>query len=199
MNSSFEQLAELRPRSGETRQRLLTAAAELIAELGWGRVTTRAVAQRAGLPLGAVSYHFRGKQELLSQAALATVERLFPMSELTAVESLAELLGLITTSLGERELSESVLAGVLAEALREAGRDPQLAERMTTLLAEYRRVLGELVRAEQQRDAVRADADPAAVATLVAAAGDGLLLHALLDSEIDAAGAVEALRTLLDQ
>lgn len=198
MNSSFEQVAE-RPRSGETRQRLLTAAAELIAELGWGRVTTRAVAERAGLPLGAVSYHFRGKQELLSQAALATVEGLFPMDELAAAESLAELIGLMTTSLGERDSSESVLAGVLVEALREAGRNPELAERMTALLAEYRRLLSELVRAEQRRGAVRTDADSAAVATLVAAAGDGLLLHALLDSEIDAAGAVQALRTLLDQ
>ena len=27
----------------------MAAAAELIAELGWGRVTTRAVAERAGL------------------------------------------------------------------------------------------------------------------------------------------------------
>lgn len=199
MNWSFEQVAESRPRSGETRQRLLTAAAELIAEAGWGRVTTRAVAQRAGLPLGTVSYHFRGKQELLSQAALETVESLFPMGEQAAVESLAELIGLMTTSLGERDPSESVLAGVLVEALREAGRDPQLAERMTALLAEYRRVLSELVGAEQRRGAMRAGADPAALATLVAAAGDGLLLHALLDPGIEAAGAVEALRTLLDQ
>jgi hypothetical protein len=28
----------------------MTAAAELMAELGWGRVTTRVVATRAGLP-----------------------------------------------------------------------------------------------------------------------------------------------------
>ena len=33
----------------------MAAAAELIAELGWGRVTTRAVAERAGLPHGAVA------------------------------------------------------------------------------------------------------------------------------------------------
>lgn len=97
MNSSFEQVTKLRPRSGETRQRLLTAAGELLAELGWGRVTTRAVAERAGLPLGAVSYHFRGKQELLSHAALATIEGLFPMDELAAAESLAEYRRLLSS------------------------------------------------------------------------------------------------------
>ena len=53
--------------SAPTREKLMAAAAELIAELGWGRVTTRAVAERAGLPHGAVSYHFRGKQELLTE------------------------------------------------------------------------------------------------------------------------------------
>lgn len=198
MNSSFEQTrAGSRPRSGETRQRLLTAAAVLIAEVGWGRVTTRAVAERAALPLGAVSYHFRGKQELLSQAALETVEAIFPMSELAAVETLPELIGLIKTSIGDRDSFDPVLSGVLLETMREAGRDPGLAERMTTLLAEYRRLLCELVRAEQQRDAVRADAEPAALAILIAAAGDGLLLHALLDCEIDIAEAAEALLALL--
>jgi hypothetical protein len=35
------------------------------------------------------------------------------------------------------------------------------------------------------------------VATLIAAAGDGLLLHALLDPELDVAGATEALLALL--
>ncbi|HEX3814380.1 MAG TPA: helix-turn-helix domain-containing protein, partial [Mycobacteriales bacterium] len=57
------------PASAPTRERLMAAAAELIAELGWGRVTTRAVAERAGLPHGSVSYHFRGKQDLLIESA----------------------------------------------------------------------------------------------------------------------------------
>src|SRR5688572_33311185 len=58
------------PRSASTREQLMAAAAELIAELGWGRVTTRAVAERAGLPHGPVSYHFRGQQALPAEAAL---------------------------------------------------------------------------------------------------------------------------------
>ena len=57
----------------------MTAAAELIAELGWGRVTTRAVAERAELPHGAVSYHFRGKQELLAEAALHAFQQAIPV------------------------------------------------------------------------------------------------------------------------
>ncbi|GAA4926532.1 TetR family transcriptional regulator [Streptomonospora halophila] len=198
MNSSFEQVPPERAHSGGTRQRLLAAAAALIAEVGWGRVTTRAVAERAGLPLGAVSYHFRGKRELLAQAALETVESALPIGELAAVETLTQLIELITASVARREDSERVLSGVLVETLREAGRDPELTERVTALLAEYRRVLSRLIRAEQERGAVRADADPDAVAALLAASGDGLVLHALLDSTTDTAGAFGALRALLE-
>ena len=57
----------------------MAAAAELIAELGWGRVTTRAVADARGLPHGSVSYHFRGKQELLIEAALDAFQRAMPV------------------------------------------------------------------------------------------------------------------------
>ena len=70
------------PGSEQTRVRLLRAAAELIAEQGWGAVRTRAVAERAGLPHGTVSYHFRGKQELLTEAALYTVARAVPLEGL---------------------------------------------------------------------------------------------------------------------
>src|SRR5690606_24183137 len=164
-----------------------------------GRVTTRAVAQRAGLPLGAVSYHFRGKQELLTPAALATVEAAFPTGGLAAVNSLAELIDLMTRAIGDRHSETAVLSGVLVETLREAGRDPALAERMTGLLAEYRRLLGDLVRAEQQRGRLRDDVDPAALAILLAAVGDGLLLHALLDRHLETDDAFETLRGLLER
>lgn len=190
---------DVRPRSGETRQRLLNAAAALIAEIGWGRVTTRAVAERAGLPHGTVSYHFHGKQELLSQAALEVVEGIFPMTELAAVETLAELFGLVKTSVGRQESYDSVLSGVLLETMRESGRDSALRARMAALLADYRHLLTELVRTEQERGVVAADADPVMLATLIAAAGDGLLLHALMDSETDAVSAFEALLALLRQ
>lgn len=160
-------------------------------------MTTRAVAQRAQQPLGTVSYHFRGKRELLIQAALHTVEDLFPVSELAAVDTLTELISRIKVLLGDRVSGDSVLSAVLMETMREAARDPDLRQRMASLLSDYRRLLTDLMRREQHRSAMSADVDPAALAILLAAAGDGLLLHALLDSELDTASAFEALLTLL--
>src|SRR5438045_2119903 len=81
--------------SEPTREKLMAAAAELIAELGWGRVTTRAVAERAGLPHGAVSYHFRGKQELPTEAAMFAFSRAIPADEFAALAGVEDLIGLI--------------------------------------------------------------------------------------------------------
>lgn len=199
MDSSYEQAnkASRRPRSGETRRRLLDAAAELISELGWGRVTTRAVAERANLPHGTVSYHFRGKQELLTEAAFDTVERMFPVGELEALETLEELLPLVRTWVGDRDSMDPVRTGVMMEAMRESERNAALRHRLAALLRDYRRVVAELVRAEQRRDAVHSGPAPAALATLIAAAGDGLLLHALLDPDLDVVEATGALLALL--
>lgn len=184
-----------RRRSTETQRRLLNAAAELIADVGWSRVTTRAIAEAAGLPHGTVSYHFTSKRELLTEAAADIVERMFPIDKLEAVQTLAELVPLVSSTI-DSEWSDQLAIKVLLEAMHEAGRDQALRERIAMLLREYRRIISELIAAEQQRNVVVA-APPLALATLLAAVGDGLLLHSLLDSELDIATAAEALLALI--
>jgi len=60
-------------RGREVRQRLLRVAVELIPELGWSAVSTRILAQRAGLAPGLVHYHFQSLQALLRDASLASM------------------------------------------------------------------------------------------------------------------------------
>ncbi len=175
----------------------MTAAAELTAELGWGRVTTRAVAARAGLPHGSVSYHFRGKQELLIEAALHAFERAIPIGHFEALQTVEDLIGLIAAELAPDAI-DPVLSRLMLEAMREAERDALLRERMGTMLGAYRQVIIDTVRADQARGAVFDGAPPAAIATLLGAVGDGLLLHALLDPDLDIPAAIEALRALLN-
>jgi AcrR family transcriptional regulator len=184
------------PGSAATRQRLLAAAAELIGELGWGRVTTRAVAARAGLPHGAVSYHFRGKQELLTEAALATIEQAFPIAELQSLQTLADLLAVASARL-ERDTINPVLSAVMLEAMRESAREPALRERIAALERDYRQLLAGLIAAEQHQGTVTAAVPPAALAILLAAAADGLLLSVLADPDLDITPAIAALHTLL--
>ena len=183
--------------SAPTREKLMTAAAELIAELGWGRVTTRAVAERAGLPHGAVSYHFRGKQELLIEAAMFTFARAVPADEFAALAGVEDFIGLVSAEVADRDAIDPVLSRLMFEAMREAERDAVLRERMRAMLAQYRELMIATVRAGQERGTI-VDGVPAdAIATLLGAIGDGLLLHVLLDPDLDVHPALDALRALL--
>lgn len=165
--------------------------------MGWGRVTTRAVAARANLPHGAVSYHFGGKQELLTEAALHVFEEAFPIEQLRALEYLPDLIGLFKPWLGEQSEQEQLVSRVGTEAMLESERNPLLRKRLAELLNDFRRAVTELARAGQERGTVPAGVSPEALATLVGAVGDGLFLHARLDPELDAAGALDALGSLL--
>ena len=175
----------------------MAAAAELIAEIGWGRVTTRAVAERAGLPHGAVSYHFRGKQELLTEAAMFAFARAVPEDEFGALAGVEDLIGFIAAEVADRDAIDPVLSRLMFEAMGEAERDPALRERMGAMLARYRELMVQAVRAEQQRGAVFAGVPADAIATLLGAVGDGMLLHARLDPGLDVHAALNALRALL--
>jgi len=51
-------------RSAETRESLISAAIEVIAEVGYATATTAAIAERASVSRGAIQYHFQSKSDL---------------------------------------------------------------------------------------------------------------------------------------
>lgn len=55
-------------RSRATRQRLLEATIDCLAELGWGATTVGVVAERAGVSRGATQHHFPTREELITAA-----------------------------------------------------------------------------------------------------------------------------------
>src|SRR5437588_7135258 len=63
-------------RVAETRARLLDATIECLAEIGYARMTTGDVAERAGMSRGAQLYHFQSKAELVATAVDHLLERL---------------------------------------------------------------------------------------------------------------------------
>ncbi|MET9443587.1 TetR family transcriptional regulator [Streptomyces sp. NPDC006610] len=52
----------------QRRERILAAALDLIAEEGVAGVSHRKIAARAGVPLGSMTYHFDGMDQLLREA-----------------------------------------------------------------------------------------------------------------------------------
>jgi len=62
---------------GETRRRVLSAAAQLFAERGFARVTVRDICRKARANVAAVNYHFGGKEGLyqaVMRMAMETME-----------------------------------------------------------------------------------------------------------------------------
>jgi AcrR family transcriptional regulator len=191
-----------RPTSAEqgaaTRRAIVDAAVALIGELGWGQVTTRAIATRAGVPHGAVGYHFNGKAELLREAAVEATMRALaePIAMAGQADSVA---GLVEGSLGwyaSGGIADPSVA-LLLEVTREAVRDDALRESFAAVLREFRTSLTELVVRDQERGAVSPEASSVGTATLVAALLDGLLLHLILDPHLDIQATASAVRTLL--
>jgi AcrR family transcriptional regulator len=56
-------------RSNETRSKMIETAIEVFGALGYEGASTRALADRAGVNLSAIPYHFGGKRELYLAAA----------------------------------------------------------------------------------------------------------------------------------
>lgn len=57
------------------REAILEAALEVIAEVGVARATHRAIAERAGVPLGSTTYYFPSQRALTTEALERVAER----------------------------------------------------------------------------------------------------------------------------
>ncbi|SJN46347.1 Transcriptional regulator, TetR family [Microbacterium esteraromaticum] len=90
------------------RQAIVTAAAELITEVGVDAITHRMVAARADVPLGATTQYF------------ATLDDLRDAALHLLVEHVDEKMNAIKTVLTERGTTPAVLAGLLQVALADA-------------------------------------------------------------------------------
>jgi AcrR family transcriptional regulator len=166
-------------RAERTRRRLLDAALALLAEGGPAAVTHRAVSDRAGVSLGATTYYFGSKQDLLGEVFTA---------HLAAVHERVEALaGGSGTGAGAR-------AAGLARFLAEAVRDDRLGTLATLELA-LERARDPALRRRSKRPAERSNAyavrmlrelgssSPQSDATLLIATLNGLKLEWLAEGE----------------
>lgn len=173
-------------RSDRTRQRLLSAAQEVVAEQGWAAASSRVIADRAGVNLALINYHFGSKGALLEQALAASIEALAeevprPTQGVQSLVEAARAAAAVASNLHTR---------VLLAACVEATRDPELAKTVREQLELLRHMVLSML-GGRKRDR--------GLATLLAATLDGLLLHRAIDPRTDVHGAAKALQSLLDR
>jgi DNA-binding transcriptional regulator YbjK len=179
------------PRGERRREALVEAAVRLLVERGFGAVSHRAVADRAGLPLAATTYYFASREDLV----VAAVERLGSVyadharavlgSLPPAPQSDAAVAGLIVSLVVGADEPEPDALRTFYERYAEAGRQPALRG----LVAAW---TDELV--AQVADVLRHYGRPAGepVPRLLVAMVDGLLLTGLVAAEATAAARARA-------
>lgn len=176
----------------EARERLLRAATELIAERGWTDVSTRLLAERAGVGAGVVHYHFPSVQALLSEAALGVMRRAFaevgPVLERAG--SVDDVLELLLASL-DRYTGRDPVSLLFVETYLASTRDRRLRRAVARVVAEFRRQASQWL-GEHGVDR------PEETAAVLAAAIDGVLLHRALSPDLTAANVAPVLRRMLD-
>ena len=147
-----------------TRERLIEAAADVIAEAGYDRAGVQEIARRAGLTNGAIYANFRDKSELLAEAVEAGLVRLFGRMDdaRRAGASPAQVIELIGRTLALDTPARN--RTLICEALAAARRDPDVGVRVRQLLTTLEAHVASVV-AEACRDGdIDEDVDPAALA-----------------------------------
>ncbi|GID73864.1 hypothetical protein Ade02nite_25050 [Paractinoplanes deccanensis] len=174
-----------RARDPEARRRALAAAAlEVIAEAGIGRTTHRAVAARAGLPLGATTYYFPTLDDLIAAGLRKAAADLHDDLELWAArlrdtpDVPAALADLIAEYLADRRRAQ-----IECELYVAAGRDAALRPLALAWVDGLRNLLTPHLGETAARDLI--------------ALIDGVMLQALITgAEVDAPALTATIRRL---
>lgn len=178
-------------RGQAVRRRLLEAAVALVPELGWSAVSTRILADRAGVTPSVVHYHFPSLQALLIEAVLGAMREVAVAFEpaLETVETPAGAVDALLASVGEYSGTDP-MSLLFAEAYLTATRDDTLREGIREILAGMRTRFGGWL-------AERGVAEAEDTAAVLFAAVDGLLLHRALGPELGRDVSPSVLRRLV--
>lgn len=154
------------------RDRIIDVTLDLIAEVGVAGLSHRKVADRADVPLGSMTYHFAGMDELLREAFSRFADRIATsfearLAQVSGPEDVADAVVDVVHALSERdEARDHVLT---YELYTLAAREPAFRALTTAWMGRSRRALERHVDARTARQ--------------VDALIEGLALHRALDDE----------------
>lgn len=152
------------------KERILDAALEVIAEHGVAGTTHRLIAATAGVPLGSLTYHFTGLEELRAQAfaRLATRVSAAYAAHFEDVHSTSELIEALTDLVHDAAGADAAEWAATYELYLAALRDPELRTVTEAWMRTSRRVLERFVDVDTAR----------AVDALI----EGLIMHRMLST-----------------
>lgn len=155
----------------DRRERIIEACLDVIAERGVAGTSHRLVAAAADVPLGSMTYHFTGMNELLHEA--------FARFARTVIEQFEHRMASAT----DLDAAKQAVASLITDDVFGTQRDLVLTHELYTLAAHdpaYRDLTNAWMRSS--RTALERHFDPA-TARLIDALIEGLTIHRALDTE----------------
>lgn len=169
---AYRRTPAVQARLDEQRARLVSAAAQLLADEGYGACSVAAVAARAGIAAGTVYRHFPGKADLIAEVFRSVVGREVAAVR-AAVESEPDVVGRIAAVI-ETFAGRALKSPRLAYALLTEPVDPAVDE----LRLEFRIAFRDIVASAVADGVARGDLPPqnaeVVAAALVGAIGEAL-------------------------
>jgi len=169
------------PAGDPTRDRLLTAAAEVFAEKGYDGAGVQEIARRAGFTTGAIYGRFRGKAQLLLAAMEANSHDEF--EELFADHRFEGRATDILTTVGSHLVTDEFDSGqaLLLEAFVAGRRDPEVAGMLRRIIEERTVSLTALVDEAKSTGAIDPSLDTRSIVRFCHAVALGFLLFGAVD------------------
>jgi AcrR family transcriptional regulator len=175
-------------RRTEAEQRLLAAAAELIAEVGPSGITLANVGERAGYSRGLATHHFGSKgammQRLVDSVTYGFREQVFVESASDTV--LDQALGLVRAyfhELAQARPANRARLVLWADAV--ATGTPDIRSAMLASDRAFREELAKRIQRGQATGEFAGSLDPRAAATVIIGMLRGVALQSMLDDELD--------------
>lgn len=168
---------------GGTEARLLEGTLRCLREYGLRGTSSRAIAAAAGVNLGAITYHFGSKDELVARALLRAIRAwIEPALAILRrdIDPSTRILGAVDALKTSFQQAPDMLP-VYLEALAQAPRTESLRRGVGELFGELRSFLAAQTHDLRTTGYLPAWVDPDAMATLFMATADGIALHATLD------------------
>jgi AcrR family transcriptional regulator len=184
----------------EAEERLVRAAAQLVGEIGPGRVTLANVGERAGYSRGLATHHYGSKRALMqrlvdtvtSQFRDAMAEESQSDSPIDQVRQLIDFYFKVVSDLHPLNRARLVL---WADAV--AGPSEDVRPQMISADREFREEIEKRIRLAVTAGEVGADVDPLGLATVIIAMLRGVALQRILDDQVDLVAAQREIERLL--
>ncbi len=193
------------PRTQEQRRidaerRLVRAAAELVGEIGPGRVTLANVGERAGYSRGLATHHFGSKGALMQRLVDAVTSQfrdaMFEESQSDSpIDQLRHLISFYIKVVSDLQPVNRARLVLWADAV--AGRSEDVRPRMVSADREFREEIEKRIQLAQTAGEVAKSVDPHGLATVIIAMLRGVALQYLLDDHVDLDAARKEIEQLL--